>query len=181
MDYTKIFLTGDCLLFRPPDNSPVGETIKAVTAGPYSHVAFCEVDARGVIWIHEMREFRGYRRIRLKDYGPCDIDVKRIGVPVDIEKALEFFKSLEKVRYSYIQILKLYLNKLPIFRWRIRLNTDDKVTVRTQYVCSGAYAAAIHAGGLDLVINLADEDTTPVDIGRVPPPVLNFMFNYKQK
>lgn len=170
-DYTQKHLhTAAVLLWR--SRSCVSRLIRAGGRSDYSHAALALWE-RGVWCVGEVREWYGGRVVTLESQVrryPGQIDVYRArpqsGLRTNLAAAAML--RLAGADYGYAAVLRASLAHLPILRLFARVDFDDSSDDGRPPYCSAAVNAAMRAGGLDLVSNLADRFTEPGDIARSP-------------
>lgn len=69
-------------------------------------------------------------------------------------------------RYGWFNLFRAALVHLPVVRFFVRPDADDKADDAWPPFCSQAVATATRAGGVDPVPNLADRLTEPADLAR---------------
>lgn len=69
-------------------------------------------------------------------------------------------------RYGWFNLFRAALLHLPVVRFFVMLDADDKADAAWPPFCSQAVAPATRAGGVDPVPNLADRLTEPADLAR---------------
>ena len=123
----------------------------------------------------EVRQLCGGRAVTLssqvKQY-PGRIDVFQSNPDdrwpeYDREGATEFMRRLCGCPYGYAGIAAAALLHMPVVRWFIRPDVDDRSVDRRPPFCSHACAMADRlGGGVDPVPHLADRLTEPADLAR---------------
>lgn len=87
--------------------------------------------------------------------------------------AVETMKRIIGKPYGKRMILMTAMLHLPIVRWFVRPMRSDDANGGLPF-CSAAVSKAVRAGGVDLVLNLADRFTEPGDIDRSAALELRF-------
>lgn len=170
---------GDVLLFRGA-KSRISAIIRWATRSSYSHAALALwVDDR--LMVAESREFRGCRLVPASRavegavVEVCRLDPRHES---DLDRAAVRKEALSRLGepYGWRSILRTAVGKLPLvafFKARRSIglgnkaySEDDMHDAGQSVVCSTYVALCYRAGGIDLVPNLADRDTTPGDLAR---------------
>jgi len=159
--------TGDVLLFRSRDwytglflVSGRSEYCHAAMAGWWGNRLMCV----------EMT-FDGGRAQLLSNVvnqypGTCDVyKANASRRKFNREAALHAMLEITGRPYGYWTLFKASWVHLPIIRWFVRADVDDKESTAMPF-CSAAVSAACRAGGVDPVPNLADRATEPGDLAR---------------
>jgi hypothetical protein len=158
----------DLLLFRRQGLIAAagrGEHSHAAKAGWWEDELFCL----------EVREWYGGRAVTLSSQVrrfPGRIDVYQANpegrwAEYDRAGAARFMRRLAGCRYGYLGLCGVALLHLPLVRWMVRANVDDRDWDRRPPFCSHACAMADRlGGGVDPVPHLADRLTEPADLAR---------------
>ena len=131
----------------------------------------------GILFCLEMLQFTGGRAITLSSQvrgWPGRWDVYQTNPDdrwprYDRVGATRFMKRLCGCNYGYGGLLAAALLHLPLVRWFVRPEVDDRAIDRRPPFCSHACAMADRlGGGVDPVQQLADRITEPADLARSP-------------
>jgi len=160
---------GDLLLFRSRG------LIAACGRGVHSHAA------KAAWWGDDLFclevQWSGGRAVMLSGQvrrrpGRCDVfevNPDNRWPHYDRAAATRFMRRLCGCRYGYVGLAGAALLHLPVVRYFVRAETDDKAITRRPPFCSHACAMADRIGGrVDPVENLADRLTEPADLARSP-------------
>jgi len=172
--YGSMIRDGDLLLFR--GRGMVSRMIGTAGRSAYTHAA------RAVWWgdllfCCEVRELKGGRAVTLASQVqkyPGEIDVfetnpERRWREYDRRGAVRYTRRLAGCDYGYFGVLKAALRYLPVWRFLIRPDMNDKRQTSQPPYCSEACAMADRLGGrVDPVPHLADRLTEPADLARSP-------------
>lgn len=165
---------GDLLLFR--GRGALARLIGVAGRSEYSHAA------RAVWWGNdlfccEVRELRGGRAVTLESQVqrfPGLIDVFEVNPSArwreyDRRGAVRFMRRLAGCDYGYLGVLQAALRHLPLWRFLVSPDSDDKRAPDQPPFCSQASTMADRiGGGVDPVPHLADRLTEPADLARSP-------------
>lgn len=163
---------GDLLLFR--HRGLPGRLIAAAGRSPYSHAALAGW-WQGRLMVIEVRQFRGGRAVlfsHLLRRGPIDVFAADAeGRGFDRRRAVGHMLGYTGRCYGWRALLRCALVHAPLLRWCVHPTADDATPVGARAddlppFCSMAVAAAIRAGGVDPVPQLADRWTEPGDLAR---------------
>jgi hypothetical protein len=161
---------GDLLLFRRRGAISIagrGEHSHAAKAAWWDDDIFC----LEVQWLY------GGRAVTLASHVkryPGRIDVFQTNPRnrwpnYDRSGAVQFMRGLCGCNYGYAGLITAAFLHLPIVRWFVRPELDDKAIDRRPPFCSQACAMADRiGGGVDPVPHLADRLTEPADLARSP-------------
>ncbi len=161
---------GDLLLFRRRGVISIagrGEHSHAAKAAWWDDALFCL----------EVREWVGGRAVTLSSQvrrWPGRIDVYEVNPQgrwpeYDTRGATAFMRRMAGCDYGYAGVAAAALLHLPIVRWFVRPDVDDRARDRRPPFCSQACATADRiGGGVDPVRHLADRLTEPADLARSP-------------
>ena len=165
---------GDLMLFR--GRGVVSRLIGVAGRSEYSHAARV-VWWGDMLFCCEVRELKGGRAVTLESQVrrfPRQIDVFETNPgnrwkEYDRSGAMRYMRRLAGCDYGYFGVLQAALRHLPVWRFWIRPDMNDKrITSRPPY-CSEACALADRlGGGVDPVPHLADRVTEPADLARSP-------------
>ncbi|MCG8451233.1 MAG: hypothetical protein MI725_16825, partial [Pirellulales bacterium] len=123
----------------------------------------------------EVRELKGGRAVTLESQVhrfPGRIDVFETNPgnrwnEYDRAGAVRYMRRLAGCDYGYFGVLQAALRHLPLWRFWVRPDMDDKKVTRRPPFCSQACAMADRLGGrVDPVPYLADRVTEPADLAR---------------
>lgn len=169
---------GDVLLFR--SKGTVASVIRWATRSTYSHAAMAAW-YKDRLMVLESRELRGCRAVPLSAALVAgEILVLRTRGGFTMNRTLAIDEAVARLGgpYGWASILRIALSKLPLALLR-RIpvlgrviprgptwSEDDETPSGPRMICSEYVARCYRAGGVDLVPNLADRDTTPGDIAR---------------
>ena len=164
---------GDLLLF--PHRGLPGRLIAAAGRSPYSHAALAAW-WQGRLMVLEVRQFRGGRAVLFSNVlrrGPIDVFAPDAeGRGFDRRRAVGHMLGYTGRAYGWRALLRCALVHAPVLRWCVRPMRDDAdapadgATGDLPPFCSMAVAAAVRAGGVDPVPQLADRWTEPGDLAR---------------
>lgn len=168
----------DVLLFE--SKGRVAAVIRWATRSRYSHAALV-VRVRGRVMVAESRELRGCRMVPLSSALGAARAVRFVPAPwATLDRAKAVDAALERLGqpYGWGTIVRIGFGKLPtsllrripvIGRWipgGRQWSEDDQDPNGPRMICSQYVAHCYRAGGVDLVPNLSDQDTTPGDLAR---------------
>ncbi len=173
-DVAEEIRDGDLLLFR--GRGVVARLIGVAGRSEYTHAG------RAVWWGNELfccevRELKGGRAVTLESQVrrfPGAIDVFEVNPSTrwrefDRRGAVRFMRRLAGCDYGYRGVLTAALRHLPIWRFLVKPDGDDRRLCREPPFCSQACAMADRmGGGVDPVPHLADRLTEPADLARSP-------------
>lgn len=165
---------GDLLLFR--GRGIVSRLIGTAGRSEYTHAA------RALWWgdllfCCEVRELKGGRAVTLESQvrkyaGLIDVFETNPGGrwrEYDRRGAIGYMRRLAGCDYGYFGVLKAALRHLPMWRFLVRPDMNDKQITSRPPFCSQACAMADRlGGGVDPVPHLADRMTEPADLARSP-------------
>jgi hypothetical protein len=165
---------GDLLLFR--GRGMLSRLIAVAGRSEYTHAG------RAVWWGNdlfccEVRELKGGRAVTLDSQvaiHPGLIDVFEVNPGArwreyDRRGAVRFIRRLAGCDYGYRGVWLAALRHLPIWRFLVRADSDDRRIAEQPPFCSQACAMADRiGGGVDPVPHLADRLTEPADLARSP-------------
>ena len=171
-EYSALIRDGDLLLMR--GQGLVSRLIRIAGRSEYTHAA------RAVWWgdllfCCEVREYLGGRAVTLASQVnkyPGRIDVfetnpSRRWRDYDRYGAVRYMRRLAGCDYGYLGVLKAALWHLPLWRFLVRPDMNDKKMTSQPPFCSQACAMADRiGGGVDPVPHLADRVTEPADLAR---------------
>ena len=172
--YSSLIRDGDLLLFR--GRGIVSRMIGVAGRCEYTHAAGA-VGWGDLLFCCEVRELRGGRAVTLESQVqkyPGAIDVfetnpGRRWREYDRLGAVRYTRRLAGCDYGYYGVLKAALRHLPLWRFLIRPDMNDKRQTSQPPYCSQACAMADRIGGrVDPVPHLADRLTEPADLARSP-------------
>lgn len=160
---------GDLLLFRP--RGILTRAIAVAGRSEYTHAAMAGWCGR--LMCIEMCS-RGGRAQLLSNVvrrSPGVIDVYQAASARDVRPfsrraAVRAMIDLTGRRYGWFNLFRAAMLHLPLVRFFVRPEADDKADAAWPPFCSQAVAAATRAGGVDPVPNLADRLTEPADLAR---------------
>ena len=173
-DATPHIRDGDLLLFR--GGGFVSRLISAAGRSEYTHAARAAWWGR-VLFCCEVRELKGGRAVTLES------QVRRFPGAIDVFEAnpddrwrrwdrrgtVEYMRRLAGCDYGYRGVWQAALRHLPLWRFLLTPESDDKRTADQPPYCSHACAAADRiGGGVDPVPHLSDRLTEPGDLARSP-------------
>jgi len=165
---------GDLLLFR--GRGLVSRLIGVAGRSEYTHAARV-VWWGGDAFCCEVRELKGGRAVTLASQVakyPGAIDVFETNPTgrwrqYDRRAVVKFMRRLAGCDYGYAGVLLAALRHLPLWRFLVRAETEDRKRTHRPPFCSQACAMADRlAGGVDPVPHLADRLTEPADLARSP-------------
>lgn len=165
---------GDLLLFR--GRGIVSRLIGVAGRSEYTHAARA-IWWGGMLFCCEVRELKGGRAVTLESQVrkyPGVIDVFETNPDerwqeYDRAGALRIMRRLAGCDYGYLGVIKAALRHLPVWRFLVRPDTDDRTVASRPPFCSQAVAMADRVGGqVDPVPHLADRVTEPADLARSP-------------
>ncbi len=125
----------------------------------------------------EIRQLVGGRAVTLSsqvERHPGRIDVYEVNPDnrwpeYDRKGAVRFMRRLTGCDYGYRGLVTTALLHLPVVRWFVRADLDDRARDRRPPFCSHACVMADRrGGGIDPVPHLADRFTEPADLARSP-------------
>lgn len=165
---------GDLLLFR--GRGVVARLIAVAGRSDYTHAG------RAVWWGNdlfccEVRELKGGRAVTLESQvakHPGLIDVFEVNPSgrwreFDRRGAVRYIRRLAGCDYGYRGVWLAALRHLPVWRFWMRADGDDRRVAEQPPFCSQACAMADRiGGGVDPVPHLADRLTEPADLARSP-------------
>lgn len=165
---------GDLLLFR--GRGAVARMISVAGRSDYTHAA------RAVWWGNdlfccEVRELKGGRAVSLEsqvERYPGAIDVFEVNPSnrwreFNRRGAVRYMRRLAGCDYGYRGVWLAALRHLPIWRFFVGADSDDRHVASQPPFCSQACAMADRVGGgVDPVPQLADRLTEPADLARSP-------------
>jgi hypothetical protein len=165
---------GDLLLFR--GRGFIARLIGVAGRSEYTHAG------RAVWWGNdlfccEVRELRGGRAVTLESQvrkHPGAIDVFEVNPSARWREfkrrgAVRYIRRLAGCDYGYRGVLLAALRHLPVWRFLVSPDSDDKRIAEQPPFCSQACAMADRlGGGVDPVPELADRLTEPADLARSP-------------
>lgn len=161
---------GDLLLFRR--RGPIA----IAGRGDHSHAAKAAWWDRDLFLLETRAPF-GSRAVALSSQvrrHPGRIDVYQTNPEsrwpeYDRAGAIRFMRRLAGTDYGYAGLVAAGLLHLPVVRWFVRADVDDRTYDRRPPFCSQACAQADRiGGGVDPVPHLADRLTEPADLARSP-------------
>jgi len=172
--YGSMICDGDLLLFR--GSGVISRMIGTAGRSEYTHAA------RAVWWgdllfCCEVRELKGGRAVTLESQvrkysGAIDVfetNPQRRWREFDRHGAVQYMRRLAGCDYGYFGVLKAALRHLPLWRFLVRPDMNDKRQTSQPPYCSQACAMADRIGGrVDPVPHLADRLTEPADLARSP-------------
>jgi hypothetical protein len=173
-DVQREIKDGDLLLFR--GSGFVSRLISAAGRSDYTHAA------RAVWWGNdlfccEVRELKGGRAVSLES------QIERFPGAIDVFEAnpsnrwrefnrygaVRYMRRLAGCDYGYRGVWLAALRRLPIWRFWVSADSDDRRVANQPPFCSQACAMADRiGGGVDPVPHLADRMTEPADLARSP-------------
>lgn len=164
---------GDLLLF--PHRGLPGRLIAAAGRSPYSHAALAAW-WQGRLMVLEVRQFRGGRAVLFSNLlrrGPIDVFAAAAeGRGFDRRRAVGHMLGYTGRAYGWRALIRCALVHAPLLRWCLRPMRDEAdepaagADGELPPFCSMAVAAAMRAGGVDPVPQLADRWTEPGDLAR---------------
>ncbi len=161
---------GDLLLFRRRGLISIagrGIHVHAAKAAWWHEDLFCLetrwlVGSRAVMLSSQVRRYAG--RIDVFEVNP---DCR--WPEYDRRGAVRFMRRMAGRPYGYAGLIAAGLLHLPVVRWFVRPDTDDRARTHRPPFCSQACAMADRiGGGVDPVPHLADRLTEPADLARSP-------------
>ncbi|MGQ9576470.1 MAG: hypothetical protein ACUVUC_14250 [Thermoguttaceae bacterium] len=161
---------GDLLLFRRQSVVSIagrGRHTHAAKAAWWDEDLFCLevrqlVGGRAVMLSSQVRRYPG--RIDVYEANP-----EGRWPHYDRRRAVRFMRRLAGCQYGYRALIAAAVLHLPLVRWFVRPDVDDRAADRRPPFCSQACAMADRlGGGVDPVPNLADRFTEPADLARSP-------------
>lgn len=177
---------GDLLQFRGAPWSPVSAAIRAVGRSPYSHSGMV-ARVNGYLECLEVREGWGGRITELswqvEEYGAIDVyrpspshhkyvDGRWVEVRLTAERRAKMVRLMRSYcrprEYGYGKVFHVWLTHLPVVRWLLPIDTDDKENRDIAPFCSEAYCHACRLAYTDPVPNKPDWRTEPGDLTRSP-------------
>ena len=170
--YGSLIRDGDLLLFR--GRGLVSRLIGVAGRSDYTHAA------RAIWWgdllfCCEVRELKSGRAVTLESQVrkfPGEIDVFETNPgqrwrEYDRRGAARYMRRLAGCDYGYFGVLKAALRHLPLWRFWVRPDMNDRRETSRPPYCSQACAMADRLGGkVDPVPHLADRMTEPADLAR---------------
>lgn len=168
----NLICDGDLLLKQ--GKGPVSWAISVAGRSPYTHAAMACWWHKDLFLLEVQRT--GGRAVLLstqveKCPGQWDVlnfvphlqqDSKHV-----CQRATRFMKRLCGCDYGFVGLAAAAMLHLPVVRWFVRANTDDKARDQRPPFCSQACAMAWRiGGGVDTVKELADKLTEPGDLAR---------------
>jgi hypothetical protein len=165
---------GDLLLFR--GRGTLARLIGVAGRSDYTHAA------RAVWWGNDLfccegRELKGGRAVTLESQVrrfPASIDVFEVNPSnrwreYDRRGAVRYIRRLAGCDYGYRGVLQAALRHVPLWRFLVRPDSDDRRVAQQPPFCSQACTMADRIGGnVDPVPHLADRLTEPADLARSP-------------
>lgn len=165
---------GDLLLFR--GRGLVARLIGVAGRSEYTHAA------RAVWWgsdlfCCEVRELKGGRAVTLASQvrrfpGAIDVFEANPGGrwrEYDRHGAVRYMRRLAGCDYGYRGVLTAALRHMPLWRFLVAADGDDRRVAIEPPFCSQASTMADRlGGGVDPVPHLADRLTEPADLARSP-------------
>lgn len=158
---------GDVLLFRRAPGW-MGKFISVAGRSEYSHAAMAAWWGERLMCLETVQGHGGRAVLlsTLADDAPGRIDVYRVKRRrFNRQAAVEAMIESTGRRYGWLSLLRAAMLHLPAFRFLAHPETDDAANGSLPF-CSQAVAAAMRAGGVDPVPNLADRLTEPGDLAR---------------
>jgi hypothetical protein len=161
---------GDLLLFRRRS------AVSIVGRGLHTHAAKAAWWDEDLFCL-EIRQVVGGRAVTLSsqvERYPGRIDVYEVNPDgrwpeYDRREAVRFMRRLAGCDYGYRGLIATALLHLPVIRWFVRADVDDRAFDRRPPFCSQACAMADRlGGGVDPAPHLADRFTEPADLARSP-------------
>jgi hypothetical protein len=165
---------GDLLLFR--GRGLVSRLIGVAGRSEYTHAARA-VWWGGDLFCCEVRELKGGRAVTLTSQVrrfPGAIDVFEVNPSgrwrdYDRRAAVGYIRRLAGCDYGYRGVLAAAVRHVPLWRFLVRADSDDRRVADQPPFCSQACAMADRlGGGIDPVPHLADRLTEPADLARSP-------------
>lgn len=165
---------GDLLLFR--GQGVVSRLISVAGRSEYTHAARAAWWGETLFCL-EVRELKGGRAVTLASQVrrfPGAIDVFEVNPQrrwrhYDRGRAVEHMRHLAGCDYGYRGVWLAALRHLPVWRFLLRPESDDRRAADQPPFCSHACAAADRlGGGVDPVPHLSDRLTEPGDLARSP-------------
>jgi hypothetical protein len=165
---------GDLLLFR--GSGLVARMIGVAGRSRYTHAA-AAVWWGNDLFCCEVRELKGGRAVTLESQvrrHPGCIDVFEVNPGArwrefDRRGAVRYIRRLAGCDYGYRGVWLAALRHVPLWRFLVRPDGDDRRIAREPPFCSQACAMANRlGGGVDPVPHLADRLTEPADLARSP-------------
>ena len=169
-DVRSLIADSDLLLYRrwgPIAIAGRGDHCHAAKAAWWGEDLFCL----------EVRDLSGGRAVTLSsqvERFPGRIDVYETNAEsrwpeYNPAGALRVMRRLAGCDYGYMSLATAAMLHLPVVRWFVRPNVDDKAYDRRPPFCSQACVMADRiGGGVDPVPHLADQFTEPADLARSP-------------
>jgi hypothetical protein len=161
---------GDLLLYRRRS------VVSIVGRGLHTHAAKAAWWGEDLFCL-EIRQLVGGRAVTLSSQvrrWPNRIDVYEVNPDgrwpeYDRRGAVRFMRRLTGCDYGYCGLIATALLHLPVIRWFVRADVDDRAFDRRPPFCSHACAMSDRlGGGVDPVPHLADRFTEPADLARSP-------------
>ena len=160
---------GDMLLFRR-SHGLMGKAISVAGRSEYSHAAMAAWWNGRLMCLEVLQGFGGRATMLSRQ-------VEAFGGRIDVyaanatrkrfsrRRAVGAMIEMTGVRYGWWALLKAALLHLPVIRFMVTPDTNDKANGSVPF-CSQAVSRAVRAGGVDPVPNLADAETEPGDLAR---------------
>lgn len=161
---------GDIALFR--GKSFWSKLISRGTGGVYSHVGMIDKDKHGIVRLIDVVEGEGGRKVIFQEEvakNPGCWDIFRIEHPDFVSTlSIQYMEGLIGKPYGKRGLLRVAVRYVPIIRWILPVNTNDKDTSSLPPFCSHAVADAVSKCGVDMVRNLPNHLVTPNHISWCP-------------
>ncbi len=167
-DVRRQIADGDLLLFRRHS------VVSIVGRGLHTHAAKAAWWDEDLFCL-EIRQLVGGRAVTLSSQVrryPDRIDVYEVNPDgrwpeYDRPGAVRYMRRLTGCDYGYRGLIATALLHLPVIRWFVRADVDDRAFDRRPPFCSHACAMSDRlGGGVDPVPHLADRFTEPADLAR---------------
>jgi hypothetical protein len=168
LDARDAVCDADLLLFRRRDR--LTRLIAVAGRSQYVHAAMAGWWNDRLMCV-EMTSGGGRAQLlsNIVDRWPGTVDVYRANAVrrrFSRRRALLAMIAITGRRYGWLNLLRAALLHSLAFRFLVQPDTDDSETSTWPQFCSQAVAAAMRAGGVDPVPNLADRLTEPGDLAR---------------
>lgn len=163
---------GDVLLFR--GEGAIAKVIQAFTGSEYSHAAMVgwwAVDNDAEPMCLESREWVGIRSTTLASQvkrAPGRIDVYRIRDgwkrTATMGPSVAYMRDATGGDYGYANVLAASVRRLPVWRFLVKPDTNDKAVSKSPPFCSQLVDQALRKVDQDVAPNKASRLTTPGDL-----------------
>ncbi len=169
-DVRREIRDADLLLFRR--RSRIATLISVAGRSPYVHAAMAGWWNDRLMCV-EMTDGGGRAQLlsNLVEQWPGSIDVYQANAirrRFSRRRALDAMVNITGRRYGWLNLARAALLHLPIVRFLVPPEIDDRESSGWPPFCSQAVSMADRAGGVDPMPNLADRLTEPGDLSRSP-------------